>query len=518
MKLNITKEEYIKLRNQGVPKEEILKLNTASQGQGVDNFLKTASKITDTFFGGGKVGEAIGTQIAKATVPKEQREFVAKGPSTGEIAGSALKSAALFAPVGKIAGGLSTGAKAIGIARGAGTLGKIGAGALVGETFDIAENLQTGEAPLKPGIGVAIGAGIPIAGVVIRGTSALSGKVLKNIAAGISGKGTKVVDAILENPQAALQGLRGEVTIAGNASNVRKAVSAIATKASKEFGDDLANLPKRLGRTPSILTAGQKTTIKAGGKTYILSIQGVKSKLTTELRKFDVMVNPKKKVFDFLESPLDRAEETRLREVFSTINKWKDTSPAGLYRLSRKISTFRKPGQQSPELDSIIDSVTKNTREYIGTRVPAAKTMLSKFSKAQDVIDVFDQEFATKGKFIGGTAARIKTERKLGTLFTGEKTTAIDILKEKIPGGKDVFGAEAGRLLGEGMSRSTSSIGDMLRTVVQTVITPRIIGEVVARTGMAESKVRFMLAALQKLDEPTRAATLNILSEIFREE
>lgn len=141
-----------------------------------------AAGILDTIFGGGKIGEAIGTQIAKGnlgnTVQKlvigrdlspEEEAMVSKGPSAGQIAGSALQAATVFTPVGKVAGLTTKAARAAGMVRGASALGKVSAGALAGGAFDVAQNLQegkTGMAALKPGAGAAIGAAIPAAGVV----------------------------------------------------------------------------------------------------------------------------------------------------------------------------------------------------------------------------------------------------------------------------------------------------------------------------------------------------------------
>src|SRR3990167_6599604 len=76
------------------------------------NLLGKAGSALDFVFGGKKVGEAIGTQIAKLTVPKEQKQFIDKGPSAkqilGDIGGMALT-------VGTLGSGsaLKTGAKVV---------------------------------------------------------------------------------------------------------------------------------------------------------------------------------------------------------------------------------------------------------------------------------------------------------------------------------------------------------------------------------------------------------------------
>ena len=72
---------------------------------------KTAGAF-NTVFGGGKIGEYIGTKAAYAFASPEERKYIDQTtPSSGEIIGSALQSAALFTPFGKIAQGLGVGAK-----------------------------------------------------------------------------------------------------------------------------------------------------------------------------------------------------------------------------------------------------------------------------------------------------------------------------------------------------------------------------------------------------------------------
>ena len=130
-------------------------------------FLEKTANVLDTLFGGGKIGEAIGAGIAKVRAKPEEKEFI-HAPSVGEVAGSALQSAALFTPVGTLAKGITAGVAGLGLKKGVSALGKIGAGVLAGEVFDIALNLQqgkTGKEALTPGLGAIIGGGIPAIGV-----------------------------------------------------------------------------------------------------------------------------------------------------------------------------------------------------------------------------------------------------------------------------------------------------------------------------------------------------------------
>ena len=171
--MRLTPEQVLQMQSKGLELPDIERIAKQKGYEMPDNRsgLEKAAKITDAIFGGGKIGEAIGTQIAKARATPEQRKFITPGPSAGEIAGSALQSAALFAPVGKLAKGITSGTRAIGLSKGVSAIGKIGAGAVAGGAFDVAQNLQegkTGISALKPGLGAGIGATIPGVGVGIN--------------------------------------------------------------------------------------------------------------------------------------------------------------------------------------------------------------------------------------------------------------------------------------------------------------------------------------------------------------
>lgn len=165
------------------------------------SLLQKAASVADTLFGGGKVGEAIGTEKVRKDVtsgkydsnidysklsPNQIQRLKSKGiatslaeernqllstvtgPTNKEVIGSALQAAALFVPVGRVAKGITTGVRAAGLAKGASAIGKVAAGALAGEAFDIASNLQQnkeGADIFTPGLGTGIGAAIPGASV-----------------------------------------------------------------------------------------------------------------------------------------------------------------------------------------------------------------------------------------------------------------------------------------------------------------------------------------------------------------
>lgn len=204
MAKQLTGAQVLEMQSKGLNINEIQTLATQKGYSMPDNrnFTEKLAPVLDMVFGGGKVGEAIGTKIAsmssagKQLAEQESQGLVPAGtsaetfkqPSTGQIAGSALQSAALFAPVGKIAGGVTAGARAIGMKTGVSAIGKIASGVGTGYSFDVAQNLQEGEAgldALKPGVGAVIGGAIPVAGVAknvtLRFTQAQAPRIINSL-------------------------------------------------------------------------------------------------------------------------------------------------------------------------------------------------------------------------------------------------------------------------------------------------------------------------------------------------
>lgn len=119
----------------------------------------------DVVFGGGKIGEAIGTQIAKKITPKDARQFVAPGPTKREVLGDVVRTAATVSPLKVPAAGTILGKAA--------QFGGISAAAGAGEA------LRRG----KTNEQVAMDAFISgITGATIGGTIGIVGKGLKAIA------------------------------------------------------------------------------------------------------------------------------------------------------------------------------------------------------------------------------------------------------------------------------------------------------------------------------------------------
>ena len=117
--------------------------------------ITSAATGISNFFGFKGVADEYGATIARARAPQDQKDFV-QFPSTKEVVGSAIQSAANFIP---------------GVGTGASLATKVGVGAATGYAMDLGSSLQnkdktTGQAFI-PNIGTAVGVALPLASQLI---------------------------------------------------------------------------------------------------------------------------------------------------------------------------------------------------------------------------------------------------------------------------------------------------------------------------------------------------------------
>jgi hypothetical protein len=438
------------------------------------------------------VKSALGLQGVKTGLSEETLKPQTRAEETGKLVGDIAQYFVPSTRIAKATQGLSFLPKVL--SRTAGDVGVAG----------IQSGGDTGE--MKT-VG-AISAGIQSISPIVRMLSSIGKRTL----ATVSGKGTEVIEQALKTPEATRQGLRLPAlqSLKDDVSNVITQVKDLARASTQNYGKALEELPKRLGRSPEVITAGQKTTIKVGGQTYTLSMQGIKSSLTRTLRDFGVEVNPKKKTLDFLQTTLDSGEEKRLREVFTVINKWKDTTPQGLNTLATKIGNFKKPTEQSKQLNAMIGKIKNNVRDYIGDRVPAVKELNKRFMQEQRFLDELDTYLRTSNGF--NTADTVKNvANRIQKLFVKDKEMAREVL-ENLAGGAEIAGRQAGRELQSAIPRSTATIGDKISGIIQSILPPKVIGEIITTTGIAKNQLQSILqTGLSKLPEEQAVSLLNML-------
>lgn len=165
MKLNITQEQYIQLRQQGKTPEQIASEHAVRDTkQSINSF---ADKVVDFIPGLRTATSNFASEIARSQTsdPVARAIIESTAPSMKETVGSAVQLGANFIPVGKLAQGITGAATALRAGKAASSIGAVGSGALTGYAFDVGNNLETGQAPGKPGIGTAVGTALPVMGV-----------------------------------------------------------------------------------------------------------------------------------------------------------------------------------------------------------------------------------------------------------------------------------------------------------------------------------------------------------------
>jgi len=147
--------------------------------------LDKVSGFFDTVFGGGKIGEAIGTEIAKRTVPEEQKQFISPGPTGKQLAGDVLR---IGATIG--AAGLPVAGSILGKATQFGVLG-----ATAGAGKELIEGGGIKEVAIGAGIGGALGVGT-------GATFGLAEKGIKSLGGLLGKAGEKIQTSVIKPTQA----------------------------------------------------------------------------------------------------------------------------------------------------------------------------------------------------------------------------------------------------------------------------------------------------------------------------
>ncbi len=255
-----------------------------------EGFLSKAAKLTDTLFGGGKIGEKIGTLAVKSGftgLSKEQRQELERsgqldGPSGRELVGDALGAASLFTPVGRIAKGVTTAARTAGLSKGANALGKVTAGATAGLSFDVGSDLKEGR-NVAPGLGTTLGAAIPAAGIA------------KNVAVRFGqDQAPRIVNSLIKplakdfsygkNPGRAVA---EEKIVANNFDDLVEGISQRRQEVGQQIGDlgqQLSGSQElKVSQSLSVLDDAMRTAARQNNSTLLQRLQKTKEAITTKL-------------------------------------------------------------------------------------------------------------------------------------------------------------------------------------------------------------------------------------------
>lgn len=469
----------------------------AEPAQQKRSFTETAGNILDTVFGGEKIGEVIGTKIAKMRATPEEKQFIEPAPTVGEIVGDVARVASTFVPVAKVAKVATAGAKAIGAGRAAKTIGNVVSGGATGALADVGVSMAEGEQP-SLGLGTLIGAGIPLA-------SPITGAISRAIAKGAAKAGSEVTgvltgtsaETIEQAFNAARTGgkqldeltnaMRGQTTPEALVSSLRQNVDTVSTQRSKLFKDTLDELGDI-----SVPTAPAKT------------------QFTEELSQTGINVD-EKGILDFTNSKLRTVPnaQVKLQKAYDEIANMPETATLSEIDTTRQaIKAIQSISGDEPSANlanMLIDDAVRSARTA-GEQVDGYGKMLDNFGETSEFLNELQ-----KGLSSGDKTTVDQAYRRMATTLKTNNEQRAALVKEldDITGGAVLSGI-AGQQLSEtlprgifrqiaaGIAGGAAITGGISTTLLPTLIfaSPRVVGEFVRSLGIATAKAEEIISAI----------------------
>lgn len=392
----------------------------------LDSILGGAEKVSD-FFGGKGIADLAGTTIARATVPKEQRQYVSEGPTDKEVLGSVLQVGSLLAPVGRVATGVSSlikgakiapkvtkaGVKLAPLGKKAADLGgKVVAGGATGAAFDVGAGLQGED---TGGAGTIIGAGLPLVPPALKGISKAFPGSTPQTASDIAGR-------IIQS--------KGNVRAEKIAS---EALPLVDTKGVKTYED----LFKRITDTVDTKIAGVDKEFAKNATP--MKLKNLTQTLESESGKATAKVNYVRDALSQLNTLYKRTKDLPNQlKIQDLLKKARSVglTPSEINQLARDYGTefkakgFSKVGQA---LTNISDQAYENTRK--GLKEVARSFLTSE-----------------KARKLDKEASQLLTTQKLVKTMKERVAALEDRIKKR------GILESAGRLIGEGVDLATGGL------------------------------------------------------------
>jgi hypothetical protein len=473
-----------------------------SQEQPKKSFMEKAGGVLDSIFGGGKIGEAIGTQIAKARATPEERQYIQDAPSAGQIAGDVGRVALNFAPVGRIAKGLATGVKAVPLlSKVAQPIANIGTGAIVGGTGQALGNIAEGQSP-EVGTGALLGAGISSIPYVGKGIARLGSEALgatTGTGAGVINKYTSSIAKGGEIADIANQARKGNLNPQDIVDEAKTAFGTLFKERSDEYTTQLSKL---------------KT------KTNVIDHTPIIQKFNKQLDDFGVFFNGDGTP-NFSRAPGLGRYEGDLQKLSKTLSEWGtregDNTIAGIDKLKQVIDDFKIGSQDAKKFDTFVSSLRSEAKDLIKKDLMKSKDLktLSTYEKMLGDFEKSTKEIREIQKALSlGDKASVDTAfRKLSTVLRTNneiRQQAVARLDE-ITGGTllpKIAGQQLSEILPRGLSRIVTTGGTgiglatgagilaMLKVAIFT--SPRLVGKLLNILGIFGQKAELVKQALLK--------------------
>ena len=452
----------------------------------VDTVGGVAQKVSD-FVGARGLTDLAGSQIAKAGLALSGNMDAANRvvqPSFKDVVGSAIQTGANFIP------GVGVGAKL-------GT--KVLAGTGTGYAFDVGSKLQSGKSvgeSLVPGVGTAVGAGLPVAAKGVILASDFVGSLLKGMGAALSGVPEKVINTIASNPKSAQEASRllaqsgNSKLLENNARIIVNGVSQVRQEARQVFGEGLSQL-----KAEDIQPKTFRDSLKSFLDQYKVSLD---QKTNTRFLDNVEFSDPKN---------LQKASD-----LIDAVSKT-DLNGFSLRSVLAKVENSRFKTATSDErlaFNAFISDFGTAIKKAITDSTDKLGEINAKFSQDMQLAEAVQNIFG-KVNF-KNLPEVVRASQRLEGLFS-QKGLAPDVVQDfltRIGVEPTAFRmSEAVRQISNRASGSNApglSVSEILQHITSAVVTPNLVKNLVIFTGLAEDK----LASL--LQQITPAATKVLLN------
>lgn len=427
----------------------------------------SANRVSD-FVGGKGITDFVGAKIAKARLPEGQEQFVEE-PSKRQVLGSAIQLGALALP------GASVGAK---------FATKMAAGAGTGLALDVGSKLQSGET-IRPGLGTAVGAALPVAGAGLGVANKIVGRLFKGLGSAMSGVSTKTIDTIIENPRAAklaserLAKSGNDKVLEQNARSIINGVSKIRKEARGAFATGLEQL--------------SKTDID--GATF-------RNQTQTFLDKYGVSKGAGRRVLAGVEFD----DPKNLEKASKLIDRLSDTDLDGksLRKLADDIESAKFKTATSDErlaFNAFLNDMAASLKGAVSASTGKLDEINANFSQDMQLAGAIEKIFG-KVKF-KNLPEVIDASKKLETLFAkrGLEPKAIEDFFRRVGiDARDFKTSEAVRQIAEKEFPSNTpgtSVSEIFRSVTGAVVTPEMIGKIARVTGLTQQELTPILTKMK---------------------
>lgn len=469
---------------------------TSTPQQNDSDLLSSTAGALDVVFGGGKIGEAIGTQIARSRA--EDPSLVSAGPSAAQVAGDVVRTGLTFLPVGKAATGATTALRAAGLTKGATTAGNIIAGGATGAAFDVAEDVRQDQ-EISLGGGTLFGAGIPAATPVGRAIGRVSSRVLGRTGSEVSGALTGTSAETLEQAfTAARKGgveeelftsaLRGKTTpeqlvqvTRENVAKINSQRQGLFRQTIDELGDSFVETkPAKLAIQDSLKEAGIKV-----GDNGLLDFSGSKLKLVPQAQT---------KIQTAFTEVNNLPGQTTLRDIDTTRQAVKALSLTG--------------DDPSANLgNKLLDDTVRGIRTA-GEDVPGYGQMLDEFGETSQFLDELQRGLSTGDKKTidqtyrrMATALKTNNEQRMSLVRELDDVTDGAILSQ-ISGQQlsEVMPRGIFRQIAAGLTGTTVITGTASPALLPGLLlaSPRVVGEFVRALGIGSRKADILIESISQ--------------------